>query len=423
MRTLTSLKDDPTEDTTTVSAGTWRDAPVAIEIATLRDYAQEVSDYESHEAPVPRRKRGATAQMSDIEQLLTAPRLAWEEAAKLELHLMGLLRHPNLVQFYGIAFSGKDLRFISEPPLVPLSLELYVRHPPWLAYARARQGLIYDVALGVEYLHRKGVVHRCVSIDHVYLRDGPPPQTAKLGGLLPMRVFHRVRRQMQLASQVHEAKEEGVSARNTIVKHQLIVAVGTSVDPRTADVYALGALSLQLLTSEEDEEAPTSPHQGGRRHHHATDSQPLTPMQKTPSLRFDHQASYNSRTGIAHRSAAVGRIRNRTLGLVVLKCMERETQYRMSASMVVRALYLILYSNGVGCLEPIADDLSRLAPLTDAEDVPGALGRDGSPERSTGRPRTLTAPDDVRMSPTKNPKTGRRSAARPVRDDTGMPFV
>lgn len=336
--------------------GIWRSAQ-----ATLEYVQVEHTETQQFEGGSSRVSQGQVS-FSEKKAVLMEPPSSkvgqrWLEAAKQELRHTGVLRHPNLLEFYGVAFGGEQMCFISEPPLVPLEVELYARQPPWLAHARARQDLIYNVALAVEYIHCLGVVHRCVTLPHIFLQDdiaGAHPM-AKLGGLLPARVFFRSKREKLKAQEQHShghvpATPQASPARQLLHNRLHNEPSPYACDPRAADVYSLGALTVKLLATEAEDDEP----------------------------------SLGLQVSAAVRSVAVSRIADKTLRLVVLKCMEREPQYRMSASMVARALHSLSKGNSVGCLEPILDDLSRNTPLVDADLV--------------RRPKSSRDPDHFRSS-------------------------
>ena len=105
-----------------------------------------------------------------------------------ECQLMSTLRHPNIVQFLGVAFfPGSRLPAIvmerlltslhdllepqrpsprSSKPFIPLSLKCSILH---------------DVACGLAYLHERSVVHRDLTANNVLLNSGMVAKIADLG--------------------------------------------------------------------------------------------------------------------------------------------------------------------------------------------------------------------------------------------------
>lgn len=143
---------------------------------------------------------------------------AVEEVTRRELQMAVRLRHPNLIEYFGMAASSHRLLVVAEPPLVPILLEFSLGRDPRLHVPAARLRLALDVALALEYLHTVGVAHRRVGPEQVFLRDAPHP-TAKLGGLVSSRVRFWVG---------HGFRDE-------------------PTDPRPADVLAFGTMLAQLV--------------------------------------------------------------------------------------------------------------------------------------------------------------------------------
>jgi len=71
--------------------------------------------------------------------------------------------------------------------------------------------------------------------------------------------------------------------------------------------------------------------------------------------------------GVVLSSALVGRIRNRTLRLVLVRCMDRDPALRLSASMAARALEMALQDQAYVPMDGHVFDASRDTPLVDQE--------------------------------------------------------
>ena len=92
------------------------------------------------------------------------------------------LRHPNIVQFFGVYFElGRDVPvFVTE--LLPLSLanslHRYGHFPESMSYA-----ILQDVALGLQYLHSQSppIVHQHLSADSVWLTRDMSAKLADVG--------------------------------------------------------------------------------------------------------------------------------------------------------------------------------------------------------------------------------------------------
>jgi len=251
---------------------------------------------------------------STLEAEAKALENEWESAAASELKLARRLCHPNLVQYFGSVFNAEMgiLQLLSEPPLVPLGVALRMDSDQRLNKGGYRLGLLLDVAHAVEFLHRRGVVHRCISMQHVFLRDSTAELGAKLGGLLAARVVHRVTRQ--------ESHTKVAVVRATA----LVQLREDLVEPRSADMCAFGELAKQLFAGSDEAD--------------------------------DRTDKMRNRLSLVTFAA---------LRMVILKCMDKNHMYRLSASQVVRAIRLIRDGHTVAWVDDIPNDPSKITPLVD----------------------------------------------------------
>jgi len=330
-------------DTLLRRAGSWCGTPVTIDEIRLPKFPVEVEDKDMH------RK---------FAKVTAPPRQCWEVAVQRELRLAGKLRHPNLVEYYGGTIAGDTLRLVSEPPLVPLLVELKGGKNNQLDFGRSkgRLSVAHEVALALEYLHCRGVVHRRVTLGCIYLRDAPR-LIAKLGDLLPARVFTRAVRECAVAAHARQANVKGRRNGQTAASGALVDSVSggpseqlqaqedkkatdsaiaaakmQQPDPRNGDILALGVIVLQLFSADSPGEA-------------------------------DILAS----TVQALNSAAVARIHDRGLRLVVMRCMEKDPNNRISATGAARALEGAMRGDAFLGLEATMGDISKTAPLVDAD--------------------------------------------------------
>lgn len=133
---------------------------------------------------------------------------------KKEASLLSKLRHPHIVHFYGVAVGGNDVYLITEfcprytQAVVSVWLHTSVarlalaqQHPLCFApvylcsslqqYLRARRGkpvdrmafvgLLKQIALGMSYIHSKGVIHRDLKPENVLLNSAGEVRIADLG--------------------------------------------------------------------------------------------------------------------------------------------------------------------------------------------------------------------------------------------------
>lgn len=133
---------------------------------------------------------------------------------KKEASLLSKLRHPHIVHFYGVAVGGNDVYLITEfcprytqavvsvwlhtsdcPPCLCSTTPTFALHllscSSLQQYLRARRGkpvdrmafvgLLKQIALGMSYIHSKGVIHRDLKPENVLLNSAGEVRIADLG--------------------------------------------------------------------------------------------------------------------------------------------------------------------------------------------------------------------------------------------------
>ena len=110
-----------------------------------------------------------------------------EERFENECQLMSTLRHPNIVQFLGIAFTGSPLPALVMERLLMTLQELLVPGPTLSANdpipLSLKCNILRNIACGLAYLHQfrpKPIIHRNLSAGNVLLNS---EMVAKIGGL------------------------------------------------------------------------------------------------------------------------------------------------------------------------------------------------------------------------------------------------
>merc|ERR1719335_1140637 len=167
-------------------------------------------------------------------------RKRWETATRQELHIISRLRHPCLLEYYGAASDGERLILVSEPPLIPLSQRM-VEEPALEEMDKLDVAL--DLIHAIEYIHCKGITHRHITEENVFLKD-LEHITVKLGGLLPARLTCRATGAVFVPSS-YEPPPPGQSI--------LVPTQDEAKDPRKADIFGFGALMMHLYSGHKPE--------------------------------------------------------------------------------------------------------------------------------------------------------------------------
>src|SRR5690606_26353938 len=96
----------------------------------------------------------------------------FESFFKQEASLLARLHHPNVVRFFGVSYHAQHFYVITE--FCPYNLDQILQFlaatstelPPYILYRTA-----HSVALGMAYLHSKGVIHRDLKPENVLIDD------------------------------------------------------------------------------------------------------------------------------------------------------------------------------------------------------------------------------------------------------------
>ena len=113
-----------------------------------------------------------------------------------ECYRCSVLRHPNIVQFLGIYFSvGSDLP-IMVMELMKMSLTSFVKTHQSQIALQTKISILYDVSLGLSYLHGQNIIHRDLSPNNVMLTN---QLVAKIGDLGVAKVLQPNRKARRLS--------------------------------------------------------------------------------------------------------------------------------------------------------------------------------------------------------------------------------
>jgi len=171
------------------------------------------------------------------EKQTSAELARWQEAARCELRVVAMLRHPCLQEIYGASTDESGIFLLTEPLMETLASRLSkersgapagrrsskldkrsstarftsnVTDAPkpkrgsiesfgfaaagWVLGEAQKLHMSCDLTAGLEYLHSKGVAHRHIVLENVYIRDQGNDVSAivKLGGYFMARTSCRV---------------------------------------------------------------------------------------------------------------------------------------------------------------------------------------------------------------------------------------
>jgi hypothetical protein len=273
----------------------------------LSDESQ-VSDYQTVLAP-HRLSPGIWGQAQvGCETLLGVSLDArWEEALNIETRVLQQLRHPHLIESYGAVAHRDGLVFLQEPVF-----------ETWFDFLMEdttdpeKVSVALEIATALDFLHARGVAHTNVSLESVFIKSADPLSVA-LGRLVSSRITCRVHRVAVVPSKYHLTVPDLQSARRT--KHE-------DFDPRCEDIAALGSLLTAIFIQQE--------------------------------------------VSASQRVAQIDRIKNRSIQMMVMACLDKDPRHRPSARMMVTALAQ-LRDGEVPQLQRMPDDPTVNSPLVDID--------------------------------------------------------
>jgi serine/threonine protein kinase len=151
-----------------------------------------------------------------------------------EMAVIGQLDHPNLVRAYDAGVEGEHLFLVMEF-LDGRDFEALLRQGAPLTVADACE-VVRQAALGLEYAHKHGIVHRDVKPGNLFLTGAGTVKVIDLG----------------LARATDQSlSEKSLTSVNTVMGTPEYMAPEQWGDPNvgpSADVYALGCVLYALLT-------------------------------------------------------------------------------------------------------------------------------------------------------------------------------
>nr|XP_017249815.1 PREDICTED: uncharacterized protein LOC108220529 isoform X2 [Daucus carota subsp. sativus] len=158
----------------------------------------------------------------------------WKEA-----HILGQLRHPNIVALYGVVADGPatNLATVTEF-MINGSLKQVFRRKDRTIDRRKRLILAMDTAFGMEYLHEKNIVHFDLKSHNllVNMRD-PRRPVCKIGDLGLSKIKQKTLVSGGVRGTVPWMAPELLSCKSLVTEK--------------VDVYSFGIVMWELLTGEE----------------------------------------------------------------------------------------------------------------------------------------------------------------------------
>ena len=155
--------------------------------------------------------------------------LEFRKRVDRELKSAGRLNHPNLVTIYDVGVTD-DIVYIATEFIDGRSLRDVLRSGARLMPARAAE-IAAQIADGLEFVHKRGLVHRNISPDTVMVLRNGVVKITDFGIARPSRGSHTLIADL-VASPRYTSPEQ---------------VTGEKVDERS-DIFSLGAVLYELLT-------------------------------------------------------------------------------------------------------------------------------------------------------------------------------
>eukprot|EP00747_Dinoflagellata_sp_TGD_P186384 gnl/TRDRNA2_/TRDRNA2_43381_c0_seq1.p1 gnl/TRDRNA2_/TRDRNA2_43381_c0~~gnl/TRDRNA2_/TRDRNA2_43381_c0_seq1.p1 ORF type:complete len:1283 (-),score=225.61 gnl/TRDRNA2_/TRDRNA2_43381_c0_seq1:110-3508(-) len=194
----------------------------------------------------------------------------WEEAAKRELRILNMLRHPHLQEAFTATILSQGLCLVVESHLISLASCLRANTKDGDMVKRTREQeranfsrklseneslhISLDLSSALAYLHSKGVAHRNVCAENCFLKQCEDI-CAKLGGHFAARISCRVAGEPHVPKVDDPHFQGGVraelrSSSSNLGLGFLSSSIMGKIDARHSDVRAFGMVLLELWKPE-----------------------------------------------------------------------------------------------------------------------------------------------------------------------------
>ncbi len=176
-----------------------------------------------------------------------------------EARLLASLDHPNIVRIYDAGSTPEGFSFVAMELLNGETMRDWVKRLPLEsrtgAYIRTLCQHLAEIAIGLEYAHNKGVIHRDIKLSNMVLhRDTGTPGTRIVPKLIDFGIAKRLDESDVMLTMEHEIP-------GTLDYMAPEVIHGSQPDSR-ADIYSFGVALYEALTDEKPdkrtEERPRS---------------------------------------------------------------------------------------------------------------------------------------------------------------------
>jgi eukaryotic-like serine/threonine-protein kinase len=161
-----------------------------------------------------------------------------KESFQREVDAAKVLRHPNIVSFYGGGSFGPDIYFAMEYCDGGSLAALMEKSGGRLSLEVARP-IMLQVLDGLEYAHARNLVHRDIKPENILLKGGGPAATAKISD------FGLAKNFMLAGLSGISNPDTGAGTPGYMSKEQLLNFMFTKP---VSDVFSVGATFYALLT-------------------------------------------------------------------------------------------------------------------------------------------------------------------------------
>eukprot|EP00005_Dracoamoeba_jomungandri_P000846 CAMPEP_0174250414 /NCGR_PEP_ID=MMETSP0439-20130205/593_1 /TAXON_ID=0 /ORGANISM="Stereomyxa ramosa, Strain Chinc5" /LENGTH=309 /DNA_ID=CAMNT_0015330477 /DNA_START=27 /DNA_END=956 /DNA_ORIENTATION=+ len=149
-----------------------------------------------------------------------------------EMDTLTCLNHPNIVQLMGLCIGMDDMYIITEF-ITGGDLRSRLKDPSIEMGWKLRVGVLRDIALAMNYLHAKGIIHRDLKSHNLLVGDDWKVKVCDFG--------------LARSAPNNETQKAGMTIVGTNEWMAPEVAMGEGYD-NTCDVFSFGMVAFELIT-------------------------------------------------------------------------------------------------------------------------------------------------------------------------------